>query len=187
VKRRRATAFENNGLLCALLLDSSDEELVKRALAKLDNPFIGYNVDILMQAPAQLKSLVLFENYRFGLPARRENTLTVTLEGEVRESKDPVITIGRLDENRMCLADTNVSRRHCAIVNYLDDVWLYDLGSTQGVLVDGVRVDRKTYLEGVHLVRLGRTEFTLCFKARTFGVKTEPPRNPGGGGCRTCA
>jgi len=69
-----------------------------------------------------------------------------------------------LDENQVCLADTNVSRRHCAIVNYLDDVWLYDLGSTQGVFVDGMRVDRKTYLEGVHQVRLGGTEFTLCSK-----------------------
>jgi tetratricopeptide (TPR) repeat protein len=156
--------FESNGFLCGLLLDSSDEELVKLALAKLDNPFIGYNVDILMQAPTQLKSLVLFENYRFGLSTGRENTLTITLAGQVRELKEPVITIGRLDENQVCLADTNVSRRHCAIVNYLDDVWLYDLGSTQGVFVDGKKIDRKAYLEGVHVLKLGQTELTLCSK-----------------------
>jgi pSer/pThr/pTyr-binding forkhead associated (FHA) protein len=75
-----------------------------------------------------------------------------------------VITIGRLDENQVCLADTNVSRRHCAIVNYLDDVWLYDLGSTQGVFVDGKKIDRKAYLEGVHVLKLGQTELTLCSK-----------------------
>jgi hypothetical protein len=156
--------FENNGLLCGLLSDSNDEELVKRALAKLSNPFIGYNVDVLMQGRAQLKSLVLFENYRFGLSTRRQNTLTITLDGKVREWKDEVITIGRLDENLMCLTDTNVSRRHCAIVNFLDDVWLFDLGSTQGVFVDGKRINRKTYLEGVHQVSLGRVEFALCSK-----------------------
>lgn len=156
--------FENNGLLCGLLSDSNDEELVKRALEKLRNPFISYNVDVLMQAPAQLKSLVLFENYRFGLSTRKENTLTVTIDGRVREMKAPVFTIGRLEENEICLTDTNVSRRHCALVNYLDDVWVYDLGSTQGVFVDGKRIERKAYIEGVHAVRLGQTELMVCSK-----------------------
>jgi tetratricopeptide (TPR) repeat protein len=159
-----SACFENNGLLCGLALDSNDVDIVERALARLNDPFIGYNAEVLMQAPTRLKSLVLFENYRFGLPARKQNTLTITLEGEAREWKDPVITVGRLDENRVCLADTNVSRRHCAIVNFLDDVWLYDLGSTQGVFMDGKRVDRKTYLEGVHHISLGKSEFTLCSK-----------------------
>jgi tetratricopeptide (TPR) repeat protein len=126
--------FENNGLLCGLLSNSTDEELVKRTLTKLQNPFIGYNVDILMQAPDQLRSMLLFENYRFGLPSRKENTLTIKKEGHVQELKDAVITVGRLDENRICLTDTNVSRRHCVIVSYLDDVWIYDLGSTQACL-----------------------------------------------------
>jgi serine/threonine protein kinase len=156
--------FENNGLLCGLLSNSTDEEFVKRALTKLRNPFIGYNVDILTQAPEQLKPLVLFENYRFGLPSRKENTLTIEQQGHVQELKDSVITVGRLDENRICLPDTNVSRRHCVIVSYLDDVWVYDLGSTQGVFVDGKKIDRKAYLEGVHVLKLGQTELTLCSK-----------------------
>jgi pSer/pThr/pTyr-binding forkhead associated (FHA) protein len=78
--------------------------------------------------------------------------------------KTPVITIGRLEENEICLADTNVSRRHCALVNYLDDVWVYDLGSTRGVFVDGKRIERKAYIEGVHAVRLGQTELMVCSK-----------------------
>jgi tetratricopeptide (TPR) repeat protein len=163
-ERAPSDCFENNGLLCGLLSDSTEEELVKRALEKLRNPFIGYNVDVLMQAQAQLKSLVLFENYRFGLSTRKENTLTVTIDGRAREMKTPVITIGRLEENEICLADTNVSRRHCALVNYLDDVWVYDLGSTRGVFVDGKRIERKAYIEGVHAVRLGQTELMVCSK-----------------------
>lgn len=156
--------FENNGLICGLLLASTDEELAKRAIEKLGNPFIAYNVDILMEAPEQLKSLALFENYRFGLLGRKANTLTIDHGGPAREFQDPVITIGRLDKNLICLADTNVSRRHCAIVNHLDDVWIYDLGSTQGVFVDNKRIDRKAYLEGLHVVKVGQTELTLCSK-----------------------
>lgn len=57
-----------------------------------------------------------------------------------------------------------MSRRHCAIVNYLDDVWIYDLGSTQGMFVDGEKIDRKAYLEGVHVLKVGKTELTLCSK-----------------------
>jgi pSer/pThr/pTyr-binding forkhead associated (FHA) protein len=53
------------------------------------------------------------------------------------DSEMPVnckVAAGR-DESDFYEAFTNVSRRHCAIVNYLDDVWLCDLGSTQGVFV----------------------------------------------------
>ena len=117
--------FENNGLLCGFLLNSTDEELVNRALTKLSSPFIGFNVEIPMQAREQLKSLLLFENYRFGLSSRKENTLTIERQGHVQELKDSVIAIGRLDENRICLPDTNVSRWHCVIVSYLDDVVAY--------------------------------------------------------------
>jgi len=157
--------FENNGLLCGLLSNSTDEEFAKRALTKLRNPFICYNAEILTQVtPEQLKSLLLFESYRFGLPSRKMNTLTIEREGRAQELKDPVITVGRLDDNRISLEDTHVSRRHCVIVNYLDDVWIYDLDSTQGVFVDGKRIDRKAYLEGVHVLTLGQTELTLRSK-----------------------
>jgi serine/threonine protein kinase len=156
--------FLNNGFLCGLLLGSTDEDLAKRAVEKMNHPFIGYNTNVFTQTPRQLKALALFENYRFGLPSRKENTLTIELQGRVQEWKDSVITIGRLDDSRICLEDTNVSRRHCAIVNSLDDVWIHDLGSTQGVFVDGKKIDRKAYLEGVHGLKVGQTELTLCSK-----------------------
>ena len=92
------------------------------------------------------------------------NTLTIEWDGRAQELKDPVITVGRLDDNRISLEDTDVSRRHCVIVNYLDDVWIYDLDSTQGVFVDGKRIDRKAYLEASHVLKLGQTELTLCSK-----------------------
>jgi len=155
--------FENNGLLCGMLVNSTDEELVKQALKKLASPFIEYNVDVMMQAPDQLLPLLLFENYRFGLRSRKENTLTIEHRGNPqKEYKNPLITIGRLDSNRVCLADNNVSRRHCLIVNFSDDVWVYDVGSTHGVFVDGEKINRKAYLQGVHVLKLGDTELTVC-------------------------
>lgn len=111
-----------------------------------------------------MKTLALFENYRFGLPTRKENTITIVKDSRAIELQVPIITIGRLESNRVPLTDTHVSRRHCAIVNYRDDVWIYDLGSTYGVYVDGEKVDRKVYLEGVHTVTLGQTELTLRSK-----------------------
>ena len=123
---------------------------------------VAYKTNVFTQAPRQLKALALFENYRFGLPSRKENTLTIAQQGRVQEWKDSVITIGRLDDSRICLEDTNVSRRHCAIVNSLDDVWIHDLGSTQGVFVDGRKIDRKAFIEGVHVLKIGQTELTIC-------------------------
>jgi len=154
--------FENNGFLCGLLQDSNDQDLVQRAIERLKNPFLTYNIDLFMNARDRLKSLVLFENYRFGLSARKQNTLTIEQDSSVIEFKEPLITIGRSDENRVRLTDTNVSRRHCVIVNFPEDVWVYDLSSKQGVLLDGTRIDRKAYLEGVHALTVGTTQLTVC-------------------------
>ena len=75
-------------------VDSTNEELINHALAKLVNPFVSYIVNVVTQASAQLKTMMLFESYRLGLPTRKENTLTVTFVGRARELKEPVITIG---------------------------------------------------------------------------------------------
>lgn len=162
--RAPSECFENNGFLCGLFQNSDDPELVERALSKQANPFLQYNLDLVMLAPDRLEHLLLFQPYRFGLPGRKANTLTIQHHGHTTEFEDPLITIGCLEENQICLPNSTVSRRHCAIVNYPDDVWIYDLGSTQGICVDGKRVDRKAYIKGVHVVTLGQVQLTLCSK-----------------------
>ena len=156
--------FASNGFLCHLLSGSENEDLVQRVTARWRNPFITYNREVATESPERLKTLALFENYRFGLASRRENTVRIELDGQALEFKEPVITIGRMDGNHLVLSDTLVSRRHCAIVNFLDDVWIHDLGSTGGVWVDGERINRKAYLGGVHSITLGQTKLTLCSK-----------------------
>jgi pSer/pThr/pTyr-binding forkhead associated (FHA) protein len=96
---------------------------------------------------------------------RQENTITIERDSTAAEYTEPIITIGRLEGNRIQFFDHHVSRRHRAIVNYRDDVWIYDLGSTYGVFVDGNKVDRKAYLEGVHAVVLGQTELKVRTKS----------------------
>jgi tRNA A-37 threonylcarbamoyl transferase component Bud32 len=156
--------FVNNGLLCGRLLDST-EELLVRVAGNFDRPFVAYNAEIFTQPHDRKESLLLFENYRFGLASLKPNTLTIEQHGVVLEFYKPLITVGRVEQNQVRVEDNLVSRRHCAIVNYRNDVWIYDLGSTCGVFVDGSRIDRKAYLDGVHVVRIGKTELKVCSTA----------------------
>jgi pSer/pThr/pTyr-binding forkhead associated (FHA) protein len=64
--------------------------------------------------------------------------------------------------NDIVLGDAAVSRRHCAIVNYSQDVWLYDLGSTVGTFVDGQRLTGRMFLQGVHEVMVGGVQIRVA-------------------------
>lgn len=157
--------FVNNGFICGLRANSTTEEIVKWVVADQHNPFAAYNSEILTEASERLDSLLLFEGYRFGMRTSKQNTIRIEHDGKVSELTDKIITIGRLEENAIQLPDKNVSRRHGVIVNYLGDVWLHDLNSTGGIVVDGVRLDRKSYLDGVHIVKLGSAEVKIASSA----------------------
>ncbi len=70
--------------------------------------------------------------------------------------------IGFQKSNNIVLGDKSVSRRHCAIVNFPDDVWLYDLGSTVGTTIDGQRLIGRVHLDGVHEVTVGRASIRIA-------------------------
>ena len=161
----KSSCFADNGFLCGVLQISSDRDKVLAAVGKPKTPFLEYNMDILKNAPLdRLKSLLLFENYRFGLTARRQNVIAIENGGRIREFKEQIVTIGRSEENLFRLSDNSVSRRHCVVVNFSDDVWVYDLDSTQGVVVDGTRVDRKAYLEGLCTLKICATAVKIRSK-----------------------
>lgn len=50
------------------------------------------------------------------------------------------------------------------IVNFPDDVWIYDLGSVAGVSVDGEPVRGKAFLDGVHTVDIGSRKIRIATK-----------------------
>lgn len=80
---------------------------------------------------------------------------TLPLDGEVT-------TIGSVAGATVVLADPAVSRKHAAIRKVDGSYELADLGSTNGVYVNGHKVPKKT-LEVGDIIRVGNTE--AVFKA----------------------
>lgn len=70
---------------------------------------------------------------------------------------DAVTTIGSVAGNTVVLADPAVSRKHAGIRKVDADYELADLGSTNGVYVNGQKVPKKTLEQG-DIIRVGNTE-----------------------------
>jgi hypothetical protein len=78
-------------------------------------------------------------------------------ERRVGVGAEPV-TIGRMPDCTVPLADPNVSRRHAEIRRDGDRVFLTDLGSTNGTRVNGVPVHQRQLVDG-DVVTVGITAF----------------------------
>lgn len=70
---------------------------------------------------------------------------------------EQVTTIGSVAGNTVVLADPAVSRKHAGIHRVDSNYELADLGSTNGVYVNGHKVPKKT-LEAGDIIRVGNTE-----------------------------
>ena len=70
---------------------------------------------------------------------------------------EEVTTIGSVAGNTVVLADPAVSRKHAGIRKVESSYELADLGSTNGVYVNGHKVPKKT-LEPGDIIRVGNTE-----------------------------
>ncbi len=60
--------------------------------------------------------------------------------------REEVTTIGRWDESDVCLAHREVSRSHCLIRHEAGRYVLVDLGSKNGTLLNGTRIERAAVL-----------------------------------------
>jgi serine/threonine protein kinase len=160
--------FRNNRFLCRLLdgryaaseLEEIDTQVIK-------NPFSKYNFAVLRErprswedkGPAFLKSKLIFQEYRFGIQHRsvQQNTVAVHMpDGNRREMPGSIMSIGSLPSNDIVIDHSSVSRRHAVIINFRNDVWIHDLGSTCGTEVNSKRLVGRTFLDGVHDVKVGR-------------------------------
>ena len=81
----------------------------------------------------------------------------VVVGGTRRELDDRVLVIGRSRDCDITVDDPNVSRRHAEIRHEDGAYWLVDLGSTNGITVDGERVERARLEPGPEFL-LGTTE-----------------------------
>ncbi len=73
------------------------------------------------------------------------------------ELKSGTTVLGRSKECDITIDDANISRRHAEIRREDGAYWLVDLGSTNGIEVNGRRVDRTKLLNQDRIV-LGRTD-----------------------------
>ena len=86
---------------------------------------------------------------------------TLTVNGRTHELGGRRVVLGRSKECDIQVADPNASRRHAELRREGDAYWLVDLGSTNGLDVNGKRTQRAKLANGDR-VTIGTTE--LVFK-----------------------
>src|SRR3954464_5722237 len=83
----------------------------------------------------------------------------ITEDDEGRKTVVPLvreeITIGRQDGNTIRLTERNVSRRHARLVKENGSLVIEDLGSYNGVRVNGEKITEKTKIKEGDLVEIG--------------------------------
>lgn len=86
------------------------------------------------------------------------------------------VTIGRKPHNTIQLTEQNVSRSH-AKLTFRDDGWLIqDLGSYNGVKVNGIPITSPTLLRESDLIQIGDYHLTLTDDVDRATVDIERPR-----------
>src|SRR5688572_21854790 len=68
--------------------------------------------------------------------------------GEFPIVQDKQIIVGRFSDLDMVLVEDMVSRKHARIQMQQDQVWIEDLGSTNGTFVNGEKIKRARLKEG---------------------------------------
>jgi len=90
-------------------------------------------------------------------PVARLEFILGPMANQTLQLSEEVTTIGSVAGNTVVLADPAVSRKHAGIRRVDSSYELADLGSTNGVYVNGHKVPKKT-LEIGDVIRVGNTE-----------------------------
>jgi hypothetical protein len=93
-------------------------------------------------------------------PEPPREVFTLTIGGKPHELAKPRVVLGRSKEADIRVPDENVSRRHAELRLEDDGYWIVDLGSTNGTVVNGKRVDRAR-LQDADRITLGSTEIVF--------------------------
>src|SRR5947209_8009349 len=86
--------------------------------------------------------------------------VTLTVDGTRHEVDKRRIVIGRSKDSDLQLADANVSRHHAELRQEGSAYWVVDLGSTNGMEVNGKRIKRAKLRQG-DTITLGSTELVF--------------------------
>ncbi|PRP90708.1 FHA domain protein [Enhygromyxa salina] len=86
------------------------------------------------------------------------------------------VTIGRKPHNTIQLTEQNVSRSHAKLI-FQDDGWLiHDLGSYNGIKVNGVEISEPTLLRESDLIQIGDYHLTLTDNVDRQTLDIQRPR-----------
>jgi pSer/pThr/pTyr-binding forkhead associated (FHA) protein len=89
-----------------------------------------------------------------------EPAATVTVNGKAHELQKASVVIGRSKDCDIRISDPNVSRRHAEIRQEGATYWVVDLGSTNGIAVNGHALKRAK-LDDDDRITLGSTEIVF--------------------------
>ena len=93
-----------------------------------------------------------------------QELVTLSWNGDSFEVKQRRVVIGRSRDCDIQLADANVSRRHGELRQEGASYWIVDLGSTNGLEVNGKRVKRAKLRSG-DTITMGSTELRFAREA----------------------
>ena len=93
-------------------------------------------------------------------PVSRLEFLSGPLAGQVIPLSQEVTTIGSVAGNTVVLSDPAVSRKHVGIRQVNSSYEFADLGSTNGVYINGHKMAKKTLVPG-DILRVGNTEMVF--------------------------
>lgn len=93
-------------------------------------------------------------------PAARLEFILGPLAGQTIKLTEEMTTLGSVAGNTIVLADPAVSRKHVAIRRQDGSFEVADLGSTNGIYVNGHKVPKKALAPG-DIVRVGNTEMVF--------------------------
>src|SRR5690349_4619427 len=85
--------------------------------------------------------------------------------------------IGRTSDCQLSLDDPLVSRRHAVLTVELDGVFIDDLGSRNGVFLNGQRIEQRARIADGDAIRIGSQEITLYGLGDLPASPISRPRN----------
>jgi hypothetical protein len=89
---------------------------------------------------------------------------------------DTAVVIGRTEECEITIDDPLVSRRHASVVRLESDLWVNDLGSRNGVYVNGSRIEDRYRLSDGDVLRIGTIDMQVaCDRPPLRDAESEIP------------
>ena len=86
--------------------------------------------------------------------------VTLTVAGRSHDITTPRVVLGRSRDCDVRISDLNVSRRHAELRQEGTTYWIVDLGSMNGTLLNGRRVERERLRDGDRIT-LGESEIVF--------------------------